>query len=104
MMRSDKVLKSFLNSVKKKFGSHLERIILFGSKARGKDTSESDYDLLFIFDEVTKEKLDFVEDLASEILYEQGKLISTFLLTEEQLQEMRFEPFIMNVQKEGVLL
>lgn len=103
-MRNDKILKLFLSRVKKEFRVHLKKIILFGSRARREEAPESDYDILFIFDRVDRKMRDFIENLASEILYEHGKLISTFILTEDQLHKMKFEPFIMNAQKEGMLL
>jgi len=103
-MRKDKILKLFLEKIKKHFGSHLKKVILFGSMAREDLNPESDYDLLFIFDEIEKETKDFVEELASEILIEHGKLFSTLLLSQQQFEQMRFEPFIINVQREGVLM
>lgn len=103
-MREDRILESFLEQLKKHFGKRLQKVILFGSQARKDRTAESDYDLLLIFKEVDDEVENYVEELASEILLEYGKLLSTFCLTSEQLDQMRFEPFIMNAQKEGVLL
>lgn len=72
--------------------------------ARGDFHAQSDYDLLLIFDRVDKEAESFVEDFASEILIKYGRMFSVFLLSQRQLEDMRFEPFIMNAQKEGVLL
>lgn len=103
-MREDKILSSFLEKIRNRFGSHLLKVILFGSMVREEFSPESDYDLLFIFDEVKEETKDFVEDLASEMLVEHGRLFSTFCLSQQQLEQMRFEPFIMNAQREGVLL
>lgn len=103
-MREDKILRPFLEKIKDHSGNHLQKVILFGSMARKDFGPESDYDLLLIFDEIKGETKDFVEDLASEILVEHGKLFSTFLLTQRQFEQMKFEPFIINAQKEGVLL
>jgi predicted nucleotidyltransferase len=103
-MREDKILRSFLEKIKDYFGDHLQKVILFGSMARQDFSPESDYDLLLIFDEIKEETKDFVEDLASEILVEHGKLLSTLLLSQQQFEQMRFEPFIINAQREGVLL
>ena len=103
-MQANEIVNSFLKQIKEQFGSHLQKIILFGSKARADATPESDYDFLFIFDEVNKEIKDFVEDLASEALFEHGALFSVFLLSQKQFEQMRFEPFIINAQREGVLL
>lgn len=103
-MRGDRILNDFIKRIKGHFGNHLKKTILFGSVARGNSHEQSDYDLLLIFDRVDKEAESFVEDLASEILVEYGKMFSVFLLSQQQLEEMKFEPFILNAQKEGVLL
>ncbi len=47
-----KPLRSFLRLVTQKF--HPEKIILFGSRARGDNLIESDYDLLFVSAEFEK--------------------------------------------------
>lgn len=103
-MRKDEVLNSFLEMIKEHFGNHLRKVILFGSMVRKDCGPESDYDLLLIFDEINEEIKDFVEDLASEILIKYGKLFSTLLLSQKQFEQMRFEPFIINAQREGVVL
>lgn len=103
-MKRDRVLNEFLKKIKNHFGNHLKKVILFGSMARGDSHAQSDYDLLLIFDRVNKEAESFVEDFASEILVKYGRMFSIFLLSQRQLEDMRFEPFILNAQKEGMLL
>lgn len=104
MKHSDKALSLFLEKIKAQFNDHLKKIILFGSMARGDANTESDYDFLLIFDNVKKEEEDFIEDIASEILIEYGKLFSIYILNQQQFEQMKFEPFIINAQKEGLLL
>jgi predicted nucleotidyltransferase len=50
--KSIKVAKKFLNKIKDKFS--IEKLILFGSRARGDNFEESDYDFLIISDEFKK--------------------------------------------------
>lgn len=103
-MYRDKILDLFLEKIKGQFNDRIKKIILFGSMARGDSDAESDYDLLLIFDDIKKEDEDSIENLASSILTEYGKLLSIFILSQKQLEQMKFEPFIINAQKEGVLL
>lgn len=100
----DKILSLFLERVNTQFKDNIKKIILFGSMARGEADIESDYDLLVIFDNVKKEDEDFIEDLASDILIEYCRLFSVFILSQKQFEQMKYEPFIINAQKEGVLL
>lgn len=99
----DKNLKNFIDQLKKRFGRNLKKIILFGSRARGDHSEESDYDLLLIFEKVTPEIKKYVDEIEDEMLFSQGALFSTFLFTPEELEEREFEPFIMNATKEGLV-
>ncbi|MFH1260030.1 MAG: nucleotidyltransferase domain-containing protein [Elusimicrobiota bacterium] len=103
-MPRDRILQLFLKSIREQFGKHLQKIVLFGSRARKDFTPESDYDFVLIFDEVNQERKDFVENSASEILFKYGKFLSTFILSQKQFKQMQFEPFIINVKKEGIIL
>ncbi len=99
----DKNLKNFIDQLKNRFGKNLKKIILFGSRARGDHSEESDYDLLLIFEKVTPEMKKYVDEIEDEMLFSQGALFSTFLFTPEELEEREFEPFIMNATKEGLV-
>ncbi len=99
----DKKLNIFIDQLRKEFGHNLKRIILFGSRARGDHSEESDYDLLLIFEKVTPEIKKYVDEVEDEMLFSQGALFSTFLFTPEELEEREFEPFIMNATKEGMV-
>ena len=99
----DKKLKNFIDQLRKRFGRNLKKIILFGSRARGDHSEESDYDLLLIFEKVTPEMKKYVDEIEDEMLFSQGALFSTFLFTPEELEEREFEPFIMNATKEGLV-
>jgi predicted nucleotidyltransferase len=99
----DKKLKIFIDQLRKHFGRNLKKIILFGSRARGDHSEESDYDLILIFEKVTPEMKKYVDEMEDEMLFSQGALFSTFLFTPEELEEREFEPFIMNATKEGLV-
>ena len=99
----DKNLKIFIDQLRKRFGRNLKKIILFGSRARGDHSEESDYDLLLIFERVTPEIKKYLDEIEDEMLFSRGALFSTFLFTPEELEEREFEPFIMNATKEGLV-
>ena len=100
----DKKLRLFIDGLKSEFKGSLKKIILFGSRARGDYDDESDYDFILIFDKLTPEIRKRLDDMIVDMLIEFGIVITDFTLTEEQLNEMRYEPFIINAIKEGVLL
>lgn len=100
----DKVLQIFLRKLKENFGSNVKRVILFGSRARGDFEEFSDYDLLVVFKKLSKEVKDSLIEIEGEMLYEYGAVFSAFPLSEADLKKMKFEPFLINAQKEGVVL
>jgi len=104
MKVEDKYLEIFVNKIREKCGQNLKRVLLFGSRARGDSEAASDYDLLLIFDEVGPEIKAFISDLEGEMLYQYSSLFCAFPLTEADLKRKRFQPFIMNAQKEGIPL
>lgn len=100
----DKILSGFHSELEKHFGSHLKKVILFGSRARGDSSPESDYDLLIIFDSVDAEKMRFVEATSDRWLVDYGAVMSPVCLDEPRMVLRRFEPFLMNATREGVRL
>lgn len=103
-MIKDKALKAFTKEVREAFGIHLKRLLLFGSRARGDFTEWSDYDILLVFDLLTPEMEEKVEEIGDRMLLEYDALFTTFSLTEADLERRRFEPFLMNAKKEGIPL
>ena len=94
----------YLNELKKVFGKRLKKAILFGSRACGDNTDESDYDFCLIFDQVTPKVKSILDNLSVEMLLKYGMVITDFAFTKRDLERKRFNPLIMNIQKEGILL
>lgn len=80
-------------------------IILYGSRARGDSSEDSDFDLLILVNEPVHWK---TERLLGDRLYnlelETGKLLSLQLITREKWNSPMFQamPFRRNVEREGV--
>lgn len=103
-LKDDKILNEFISDLKKNFGSRLKSVLFFGSRARGDYTFESDYDCILLFDNVSKQDVEFVNKLESQILLEYSVLFSTFIMSEEQFRQKKYEPFLMNAKREGIYL
>ena len=82
------------------------KVMLFGSRARGDEHEDSDWDLLILLDKPRIEPSDF--DRIAYPLYElgwyEGEQFSPKLYTIEEWQQRSFTPFYKNVEKEGVVL
>ncbi len=68
--KSDLLLKNFKKDMQLKLGNILQEIILFGSKARGDDKFNSDYDCLLILDELTSKIINEIDEVTGWYLYE----------------------------------
>ena len=100
--RYQKALDEFLRRVLEGYGDMIERIILFGSVARGEAREESDIDILI----VTKEE-DFrlrraLVGIAFDILLETGEDISVKALAKADFERGKNFSFLRHVVSEGV--
>jgi len=82
-----------------------EKVILFGSQARGDAREDSDWDLLVLLD---KEKRNLIEDYGNfaypftELGWDYGVTINSVLYTTTHWEQGKFFPFYQNVMNEGI--
>ncbi len=100
----DGVGKEFARLVKNKLQSHLEKIILFGSHARGDFTEGSDYDILVIVDKKEKYIQDVILDSCVEIMDKYYELIGCIVCDQKEWELKKRFPIGLNILKEGVEL
>jgi len=90
--------------IREKFGANVERIIVFGSYARGEQRADSDLDFLVVV------KDENIEDELRKIVYsfipEIGRLISVKIVKAEEYAEMKKIDlsFIKSVEREGIVI
>ena len=82
-----------------------EKVILFGSQARGDVREDSDWDLLVLLDK--KGKVTFEEDKTygysfDKIGWEFGVAINTLLYSTEDWEKRKITPFYKNIKNEGI--
>jgi predicted nucleotidyltransferase len=79
---------------------------LFGSKARGDCTPDSDLDLLIVLETDNWETKDEVRFIAADISLEYDVLINTHILSQARWKEMAHQQTTLwrEVQRDGVLL
>jgi predicted nucleotidyltransferase len=101
-----KALKEFVKRVKEKHGDRIEKIVLFGSYARGDYTRESDIDVLVVTAEDSFKMQRMLSEIVTDILLETEEYVSVKVLSVEEyeFQERIKSGFFRNVSKEGVVI
>lgn len=101
---SDENLLLFRRRIKKELGENLIKIILFGSRARGDDDKYSDYDCLLLLKRCNTAVKTKILDVEGRMLYEKNAVFSAFPITKKEIKLKKYEPFIINATKEGVVI
>lgn len=81
---------------------------MYGSRARGTATWESDLDLYVEVDSkvLSKEQQDYITDITFEVGLKEDILISPFVITKDRSKKQIFQRsfFYQNVQEEGITI
>ena len=101
---NDPALAAFEGAIRERLGDRLKKIILFGSRARGDNDPDSDYDLLLVVDEVTREVNRIIDDVAGDCFCEYSRLFPAIAVSEERFKNDAYEPLLINVRREGIVL
>lgn len=109
-LNSDKELmttvKAMISNLTEIYGGTIEKIVLYGSYARGTQTEESDVDIALLLNKDPEKRATekMIKNVAQHEL-ECGRVLSVV-----EIQESKFDvwksslPFYMNIDKEGIVL
>jgi len=97
-------LQNLLASLQANYRDQLEKVILFGSKARGDDTPESDIDVLILLRHEDWRLRDTLRTLGARISLQYDVLLSVRVIPPHQWAELsRYQfPFYRAIQQEGI--
>lgn len=96
-------MREFHRRVEEALGQVVQ-VILFGSSARGDANEDSDVDVLVIAPVLDARAEEIIGDLAWEVGYEAGIVLSVIPVSQEQLHLLQYSPLFQSVQREGILL
>lgn len=99
--RPDGAIQQLASTLRKRFGTHLVKIILFGSRARGDYEPDSDYDVLVLLDEVTKEIRDEIDEIVWQIGWDNDVLITSIVHDVRTFETPFMNPFSLTSGKKG---
>ncbi len=78
------------------------KVIMFGSQARGDATKESDIDLFVILPSLDSKMLNLAFDIAWEVGFDAGKIISVVPAEKNELKRLAVSPFYRALKREGI--
>ena len=95
-------IKSLKEALTKRF--NIVDLRLFGSKARGNSTSESDIDVMIEIDESNPDIESQIDDIIFKINLENDTLISAIIMSKSEIEKgpMSESPIYKITQKEGI--
>jgi predicted nucleotidyltransferase len=100
--QADPVLIRFRAALDALYGDRIERVVLYGSRARGDARPDSDYDVaIFLNDLVDRwQEVDKISDIETDILYDLGAFIHAMPHRSESYRERT--PLMHELRREGV--
>jgi predicted nucleotidyltransferase len=99
----EQAFETFADRLTDAVGEDIERIILYGSVARGEAREHSDVDVLIVTpSEQARENVrEHASTIGFDITLEDGINISTIIKTTEEMEEQQDRAYIQNVQNDG---
>jgi predicted nucleotidyltransferase len=98
------ILEEFKWRVEQRFPGEIVRLVLFGSKARGDASVESDFDVLVVIRSEDWKLGDEIRDIGYELEIAHGVVLSIQVMGQHQYEELkgRGSTFVANVEQEGL--
>lgn len=96
-------LDRFVAELRALYGPRLERVVLYGSRARGDADDDSDIDVLVVLEDVTAywEEFSRIGAIAGRVSLEHDVVLSAIPVTAEEYRAGQ-TPLLLNSRREGV--
>ncbi len=100
-----RALNVLVTRLRQEYPTEIAQVILFGSRARGDASRESDFDLLIVTKNGSKRLKETVDRLVKPVGFEHHLVFSPYVITQEEFATKRTrEPFYRSIASEGIEL
>lgn len=104
----EKIIEKFVQELQKILDTHLKKVILYGSYARGDYNENSDIDIMILTDIPVEQLYSYftkISEIAYDLELENNIILSPLLKNVERFESWSdVMPFYINVIKEGAVL
>jgi uncharacterized protein len=100
----DLLLNLFAQEMRRRLGRNLRQMILFGSRARGDHSKDSDYDCLAVLEKISPHVKDLIDEVAGQMLYEHNAVFFVLPMKKSKKRKKTCNPLLLNIEKEGIYL
>jgi predicted nucleotidyltransferase len=99
----DPILRRFRAALDEIYGERIERVVLFGSRARGDAHEDSDYDVAVFLNDISDRLAEAMRlaDLGTDILHETGELVNAMPYRAGAYDDERM-PLMYEIRAEGI--
>ncbi len=104
--KEGEALQTFVQRLLAELGQQVAQVFLFGSKARGDSSADSDVDVLILAKDEDWQLQKTISKISSQIDLDYDILLNTLLIADKRWKQMSEERFSIcrNVEREGILL
>ncbi|MBI4560200.1 MAG: nucleotidyltransferase domain-containing protein [Candidatus Hydrogenedentes bacterium] len=94
----------YAREIRRRLGTHVNQIVLFGSQARGHASDASDYDFVVVVDRLDRSLRDQVLDASASLMDRRSVLCAALVYDLRQWDKVRQTPLGWNIDREGLAL
>lgn len=105
MANEDRIVADFLDRLTAVYGDRIERVVLYGSRARGDASAESDYDIAVFLREIVSRWDEFgrLADIEIDILEKAGAIVHAMPYPAGSWQDQT-SPLMSEIRRDGLVL
>ena len=103
MMATDPILAEFRRTMQELYGTRIERVVLYGSRARGEARPDSDYDIAVFLRNLSSrwQEVRRIADVELSVLDETGATVHAMPYPAESWRD-RSSPLMHEIRKDGI--